>query len=332
MSVRPRTPAIRPWAGLLAACLLPVGAAPAIAAARLNVLTTIAPIHSWVASVAGPDAQVDNLLPANVGPHSFQLRPLDLQRIRAADLIIANGLGLEDWLDKAIQGGSAQTTAPKVLKVSAGWSHELIHHLPVLHLDPPTPGSRDGTPDHAGPSASAPRAGETDLPNPHVWLDPLFARHAVSNILAALVQIDPAHTAGYTARAAAYQVRLADLDREIREGVTALSGKSIVTYHDAFPYFARRYQLDLVGVIEEVPSVDPSPRYLARLSRVIRARHVAIIFTEPQFNPRLAHQLGRDLKVSVAELDVLETGSAEPSFYEEAMRRNLHTLQSTLGH
>ena len=76
--------------------------------------------------------------------------------------------------------------------------------------------------------------------------------------------------------------------------------------------------------------MEPSPKYLASLSAVIRARGVRVIFTEPQFNPRLVRQISRDLKIRFAELDVLETGQPGPGFYEEGMRRNLRALDTSL--
>lgn len=314
-----RLPGIRLLAGFLG-LLLPLLGHRAAAAQPPRVLTSIAPIHSWAAAVAGTNAVVENLLPSDVGPHSFHLRPSDLRRIRQADLIFANGLGLEDWLDKAIESNRSRPGAARVVRLSDGWSNQLIRELPVLELDP----AKAGKHEHHHADAD-------EAPNPHVWLDPQFARHAVSNITAELRRLDPAHAGDYQARADAYQRRLEALDRDLREALAKIPSRSIVTYHDAFPYFTRRYGLDLVGVVEEVPSVEPSPRYLATLSRVIRSRGVRVIFTEPQFNPRLVKQLGADLGVAFAELDVLETGPATPSFYEDAMRRNLATLQSTLA-
>lgn len=294
------------------------------AAPRLKVLTTFVPLHSWALNVAGPDAAVDLLLPGDVGPHDFQLRPQDLRRIRQADLIIANGLGMEGWLDKAIRN-NAKGSEARVIRTSDGLKSGLIYHLPVLSLDPvgakPGPHTHTHTHDHEAAGEAA---------NPHVWLDPVFACHGVSNIVRALAQADPAHAAGYHDRGQAYIARLESLDREIRAAVEALPHKAIVTFHDAFPYFCRRYQLELVGVIEEAPSVEPSPRYLASLAATIRARGVKGIFTEPQFNPRLVKQISQDLGIRFAELDVLETGHATPGFYEEGLRRNLKSLQSIL--
>ncbi|MFM7102598.1 MAG: metal ABC transporter substrate-binding protein, partial [Verrucomicrobiota bacterium] len=122
---------------LLAGCGLlrataggPDGAVPE-AGRRLRVLTTIPPLHSWTAQVAGDLAEVENLLPGNVGPHEFQFRPRDLEKLRRADLIIANGLGLEAWLEKAIHNNARQA-AQRVVRTSAGLESQLIHHLPVF--------------------------------------------------------------------------------------------------------------------------------------------------------------------------------------------------------
>jgi zinc transport system substrate-binding protein len=289
-----------------------------------RVLTTFAPIHSWTLNVAGADATVELLLPGDVGPHDFQLRPQDLRKIRQADLLIANGLGMEAWLEKAIEG-NAKESARKIVRTSDGMKKELIYHLPTLSLDPAT--ARKGGHDH-GHDHDHEAAGEA--PNPHVWLDPVYAQHAVSNIITALGQADPTHASGYKERGLAYIGLLQQLDRDIKTRLTGITNRTIVTYHDAFPYFCRRYDIELAGVVEEVPSVEPSPKYLANLSAVIRARSVRVIFTEPQFNPRLVRQISRDLKIRFAELDVLETGKPGPGFYEEGMRRNLHALDTSL--
>lgn len=316
----------RRWLSVLLSLLIAAGfkAHGADPGRRLKVLTTFAPIHSWTLNIAGPDATVELLLPGDVGPHDFQLRPQDLRKIRQADLIIANGLGMEGWLEKAI-AGNAKESASHVVRTSQGLKGELIYHLPVLALDP-----KSARKDDHGHAHDHDHEAEGEAPNPHVWLDPVLASHSVSNIAQALIRADPDHAAGYRERVRAYQGRLAALDTEIRKSLGSVTNRTIVTYHDAFPYFCRRYGLELAGVIEEVPSVDPSPKYLANLSAVIRARQVRVIFTEPQFNPRLVKQITRDLGIQFADLDVLETGKATASFYEDGMRRNLRSLQATL--
>jgi ABC-type Zn uptake system ZnuABC Zn-binding protein ZnuA len=120
------------------------------------------------------------------------------------------------------------------------------------------------------------------------------------------------------------------LDAEALRIFDGLPDRKVVTFHDAFPYFCRRHGLELVGVIEEVPGAEPSPRYLARLSKAIRAGGARVIFTEPQFNPLLARRLAVDLGVRIAELDVLETGTPSKGFYVEGMRRNFRAVEAAL--
>jgi ABC-type Zn uptake system ZnuABC Zn-binding protein ZnuA len=120
------------------------------------------------------------------------------------------------------------------------------------------------------------------------------------------------------------------LHAEFQVQLHRFKGRPVVTFHDAFPYLTRRYGLELVGVIEEVPNVEPSARYLANLLKTIRATKVDLLFTEPQFNPLLAERLAKDLGVRLASLDTLETGEASADFYEAGMRRNLRTLVENL--
>ena len=288
--------------------------------APLRILTTLPAIHSWAVNVAGDPARVENLLPADVGPHDFQFRPSDLRKLAKADLVLVNGLGVDEWLNRALASGASKP-GRKVVTVTDGLGPLLIRHLPELEVDG---GDKDRhEPGHSHGGADAP-------PNPHVWLDPRLAQHGVSNILNALVAADPANAEGYTRRATAYLLELEALDREILASMGSLKDRRIVTFHDAFPYFCRRYGLTLTGVIEEVPSVDPSPKYLASLVGVIRKSGVRVLFSEPQFNPRLVRRLSEDLHVSVAELDVLETGHASRTFYVDGMRKNLRSLQAAL--
>ncbi len=281
---------------------------------KLKVLTSIPPLYSWAANVAGDLAEVENLLPADVGPHDFQLRPKDLRKLQQADVVLLNGLGLETWLERTLD--AAAKPGRRVISVADGIARSnLIFNLPQLSV-----GSSSAGHSHDHGSGA----------NPHLWLDPVYARHTVSNLVATLSALSPGQAEEFAANGRAYVAKLGQLDEEIRTTVAGLLRREVVTFHDAFPYFCRRYGLKLVGVIEDVPGSSPSPRYLAALSQTIRDRNVRVVFTEPQFNPRLARQLSRDLNLTVAQLDVLETGELSPAAYEEGMRRNLRTLSNAL--
>ena len=263
---------------------------------KLKVVTSFLPVYCFTASVAGDLAEVENLTPPGTEPHDFQFSPREMKRLEAADLVVVNGLQIEAWLGRVM---SSQDHPKAIVELATGLDSELIR-------------------------------GAANTSNPHIWLDPQLAKHGVTNILLALQKADPAHAVGYARNAREYLARLEKLDADLRAGLVPFHGQSIITFHDAFPYFARRYGLKVAGVIEKVPDVQPSPKYLSALKRVIERDQVKVIFTERQSSPKLAGQIGRDYHVAVAELDTLETGELKPEAYEAGMRANLGTLEKYL--
>lgn len=274
------------------------------------------PVYCFAANVAGDLAEVENLLPANVGPHDYNPTQSDYEKIRKADLFVVNGLKLEDWLQKMLKS-RRNRQGLTVVEVSRGLDAQLIRQVPAIHLDDAGGHKHD----HG-----------TDA-NPHIWLDPVLAAHAVTNILVAFQKADPAHATGYAANAAAYVIRLQALHREFSEGLSQSKGVPFVAYHDAFVYLARRYQLNIAGVIEEVPEVTPSLKYQASLKRLIKKEGIRVIFAEPQFPSRIAEQLSSDTGVPLGFLDTMETaasGRLAADSYEVGMRENLKVLSRHL--
>jgi zinc transport system substrate-binding protein len=173
-----------------------------------------------------------------------------------------------------------------------------------------------------------------EAPNPHVWLDPVLACHGVSNIISALAEADPKHSAGYRKRGQEYIARLELLDREMRTAVQLLPHKAIVTFHDAFPYFARDFGLDIVGVIEREPGQEPSAKELAGTVDLVRAKNVKVILAEPQYSDKAAQTIARETGAKVYQFDPVATGPAEPpearGAYLRAMDKNLEVLRTAL--
>ena len=288
--------------------------APRPSPSPLQVVTTILPVHALTLAVAGDRAEVRSLLSSSAAAHDFQMTPKERRLIESAGLVILNGLGMESWLTRTLKD-SARTVP--VIECTTGLEAELIHD----GTDDEAPGHDH---DHAGHSHHHGTA------NPHLWLDPLLAARMVTNILAALQKADPTNAAAYATNAAACIARLQQLDAEIRQALVPLTNRTLVTYHRAFPYFARRYDLKVVGVIQETPEVAPSPRHLADLRQIVQTNRVKAIFTEPGHSDKLARQLAQDWQVQTAPLDTLETGDFTPGAYEDGMRKNLRTLLDTL--
>ncbi len=283
-----------------------LAAAAAFVEARPRIVTSFLPLYCWAANVAGTNAEVENLLPPRAEPHEYAFTPGDARKLSQADLIIVNGLNLEGWLPKFLR--SAPDARGHVVTVSSGLGAELIageHH-------------------HGHPEDHATRA------NPHIWLDPQLAAHGVSNILVALQRVDPAQASAYASNAQAYLVRVNKLDDDIRRTLASVTNRAVVTYHDAFPYFARRYGLEVAGVVEEVPEVNPTPKYLSRLRATMHERNINVIFVARGGRARIARRIADDLRVKLIELDTLETGAPSPTAYEELMMTNALVLEKHL--
>jgi zinc transport system substrate-binding protein len=263
---------------------------------RLKVVATSVPVYCFAVNVAGDFATVENLLPGNVSPHDYQFSPQDARKLNGARLIITSGLGLEEWGDRVLKG----------------------HHAQVVEAATALGSRRMGSDDKQA------------VWNPHFWLDPLLAAHAVTNIMRAFQDVDPPNASAYARNAAAYVDKLHSLDGEIQAALQPYQGAVIVTYHDAFAYFAKRYGLEIAAVIEPVADVDPSAQRFSRLRKTMRAKNVRVVFTEKGAPPRLAERLRQDLNVKLAPLDPLETGELSPTAYEEGMRANLEVLRKSL--
>jgi zinc transport system substrate-binding protein len=264
-------------------------------ARELNILTSFLPLYCFTANVAGNSAKVEMLLPPNVEPHDYQLAVKDRARIEKADLIILHGLGLDNWLEPALARSKAA-----VLVVSSAVADQLIV------------------------------SGGSPTPNPHLWLDPILAIRCVTNIVIKLGELDPQNAGSFQANGSNYIARLRALDQQLGATLEPVRGQSLVTFHDSFPYFARRYGLNVAGVIERVPEVSPSPRYLADLYKVIRKTGARCIFIEPQFRSSIAQMVAEDLDLPIAALNPLESGPANPRGYEVGMEENARTLLQKL--
>lgn len=284
-------------------------ALPLVAAEpRPRLVTSFFPLYCWAASVAGDDALVQCLLPPGAEPHDYAFTPGDARRLHDAELIVVNGLTLEGWLPKFLRGSPGGSN--RIVIASAGLGEQLIA----------------GGHEHGHHHEHT----EAEHANPHIWLDPVLAAHGVSNILAALQGANPPRAPAYAAHAQAYLGRLQKLDADIRQTLAAITNRTLVTYHDAFPYFARRYGFEVAGVVEQVPEVNPTPRYLARLGRLMRERNITVIFVARGGRTRLAERIAADLRVKLAELDTLETGPLAPAAYEESLRNNAEVLKRYL--
>jgi ABC-type Zn uptake system ZnuABC Zn-binding protein ZnuA len=276
------------------------------AAGRLQVVATTTVFADLVRQVGGPRVGVTSLVPKGGEVHTFDPNPADAQRLVQAHLIVMNGLGLDDWL--------------------AGLATKAGASAPIIRLG-------DGLPADAylGIDGATLRPGAA--PNPHLWLDVANARTYAKRIADALVAADPAGAAEYRAGAAAYDARLAALDTWVESALAAIPAEDrrIVSFHDAFPYYAAAYGLSVVGTVVAAPGQDPSAGDVVALVHEIRASGVRAILSEAQFNPAVARTIAMETGVPiVTDLYTDSVGDAPVDTYEGLMRWDTERIAGAL--
>jgi len=271
------------------------------AADPLRVLTSFLPMEIFTRNVVGntPGVTVESMLPASMGcPHDYALTPGDMKKIASADLFVANGFGMEEFLGEPVRRAN-----PKIRIVETARGVRPI---------------REG------------RDAPGDV-NPHTWVSPRNAILQVREIEKALSAAKPADAEVFRRNADAYVSRLSELAAEFEGAAKTFRRRNIVTFHNVFDYLARDLGLTVVGEIETAPGQEPSAGEIRNLARTIRERKVPVVFSEPQYSPKLAEALAREAGVPVRVLDPVATGSPTPTAYEDAMRRNLVTLKEALS-
>ncbi len=255
---------------------------------KLLVGASIAPLADFVHQVGGDYVEVFTIVPPGVNPHAFELTPGLMKKLNNVDLFVFNGAGLEFWLDNVLDNlkGKKATFTSDGLEI-----HEDIHH------------------DH-------------DSGNPHVWLNPQNAIHQVKKVYYALADVDPAHKSNYESNAALYIRHLEIVDQDIQQTVDTWEQKKFVCFHPAWDYFAERYGLEMAGVIEKRPGMEPSPRDIADIINTVHNIGAKAIFVEAQFPSRVADMIADESDIRVVALDPIG-GSNGLKTYVELMRYNV---------
>ncbi|MBR2822974.1 MAG: zinc ABC transporter substrate-binding protein [Clostridia bacterium] len=294
------------------ALLLAVLLLPSFAAGEV-VVTSFYPI--WLLALNLADGveglEVRNLAAPDTGClHDYQLQTADMKVLAEADLFLVNGAGMESYL---------------------GMVYDAFPELPVAEAS-------QGIPLLAGTDAlSIGESGaeeEEEEVNAHIWLSAANAARMAENMTAAMAERFPAAAETIRRNGAELSARLEALDLELRDGLSNLSSRDIVTFHEAFPYFAAAYDLHVAAVVKREPGETLTPAQLARLTEVIRALGNPPLFVEPQYEDLSARALAAETGAPVYTLDPVVTGPEADvplDYYETVMRQNMATLREALG-
>lgn len=290
---------------VVAACTANASTAPSgptPAPGALKVVTTTTVLADMVRQVGGADVDVTSIVPKGAVVETFDPSPRDIAAVSAADLVVMNGVGLDDWLQPVIQA-----TATGV---------------PVVRLAEDLPG------------VEYVAEGDGEARNPHLWLNVAYAARYAERIGDALATADAAKADRFRAGATEYADRLDRLDQQVHDRVATipLANRKLVSFHEAFPYFADAYGLEIVGSVVQVPGQDPSAGEVAALVDAIKRSGAKAVFTEAGFNPELSRAIAQEAGVEV-ESNLYNDSLGDPpaDTYEGLIRWDTDRIVAALG-
>jgi len=288
---------------------------PQEAVEKTQVVATILPMYLFTKAVAGDVADVSIIVPPTTEVHDYQSKPDDVKAISTARILVKNGLGLEEFLDNTIKNAEN----PNLVKIDASQGIKILEEISPVDKTVTEKGDSDGH-DHVHDHGEG---------NPHVWLDPVLAKQQVTNIRNGLIAADPANTTAYEANAAAYIQELDNLHGEFQQTLQKTPNCTFITFHDAFPYLAKRYNLKQVAVVQ-IPEDQLSPTDVQRTVKAVKKYQAKALFSEPGVDNKLLTSLAEDLKLTVRNLDSLESATEEikPEYYFKVMKTNLQSIEA----
>jgi len=257
---------------LVLGVLVSCGATPALGGKPL-VLATTTLFADMAANVGGERVRVESIVPAGAHVEEYEPKPEDSKRVAQASLFFTNGLDLDKWADPLLR--DKKKDAP-VIVLSDG----------LVALDD----------------------------NPHMWFDVQLARRYVEKMRDALIALDPAGRDYYAQRASQYDAQLVQLDKDTRTQVATIppARRKLVTSHDAFPYYAKAYGLEVVGFAQVEAGKDPTPSELAELVKTCREAGVPAIFSEVGVSPAIAQTLAKEAGITKVITDLPTDSVVEP--------------------
>lgn len=266
---------------------------------KIKIVASFYPIYEFVKKVGADKVDVSTLIPVGIEPHDFEPTIQQIQDAETADVVIFNGAGLEEWINRI--------NTKQIVDASNGTKLVLTNN---------------------------PNEQRANY-EPHIWLDPIMAEIEVKNIRDALIRVDPKNSQYYTDNAESFIRDLSTLDREIRTSLSSCSKDDFIAFHNAFTYFADRYGLKQHSIKGPSPEGEILPRRLAEVISLAKNLGLSIIYSEDLVDPRSAEIIaqeipnGRVLVLSPIE-GISKQDQKEGTDYLYKMRQNLKNLMEGL--
>lgn len=281
--------------------------------AKSLILTSIYPYELLLKDMVGSDITVQSIIPPNASPHTWSPNPADLRAVDNADLIVVNGLDLENVIAKALAANKEKTV---VLA-------ELAKIDPLKDED-----NDDGK--HLSEHEAEHEAGHHHERDPHIWTSPRNMIRMANALLPVLTQKFPAYKDSINARTTKLITALTALDKKIAEEIKVLPQGGIITYHNSFGYFFADYSISNPASVQSSPGKEPTPRELNELGKIIREQQIGAVFIEPQMSRKSADILAREFRLNVLSLDPMGT-SLSASGITDMISKNWEAIKQGMN-
>lgn len=300
---------ISSWITIILAVAVICGSAMPAHADKIRIVTTLTDLADFTREVGGNLVEVRSLATGVEDTHGVPMKPSFVPIMNRADLLILVGFDCEHAFLPAL------IEASKNPRIQPGHSGYVDCSQGVIPLDvPKTTGHSAGDVHPYG--------------NPHYMLDPELAKTAVRNIYNALVGFAPQHKAEFLRNRNVYLARLNDKIVEWEKEAKVLRGMKFVSYHDHWPYFARRFGMDYFGTIELRPGIDPTPRHIEELISSMKAQRVPIVVREPQFPEKVPRRIVEQTGAAMVTLPIMPGGVPHTETYINMMDYIVCTMVS----
>ena len=279
---------------------------------KLNIVTSFYPMYIATINIVdgANNVEVKNLTASTTGClHDYQITTSDMIKLSHADILVINGDGMENFIEKAI------STYPNLNIINASDGIKENHEELFEHDNEEMYEVSD---EHEHEE------------NSHYWVSITLYIEQINNIKNELIRLDSKNKEIYIKNTDEYIKKLEELKEKMHKELDNIENKNVITFHEAFEFFAEEFDLNVVSVIEREPGTYPSSRDVARIIDLIKEKEVKAIFVEPQYSRSAADTISRETNVRVYTLDPIVTGDLNKTAYIDIMNKNLKSLKEAL--
>ena len=279
---------------------------------KIKFVTSFYPIYIMTLNIADGinNVEIINMSESHTGClHDFQIQTEDLKNIETSTAFIINGAGMEPFTEKILKEN------PNIKIIDSSKNIELI--CSECHEHHSHEENHDNDHNHEY--------------NPHIWVSISNYIKQIDNITDEIIKLDPKNSVSYESNRNTYKTKLYELKSQMHKNIDSLPNKNIVTFHEAFPYFAKEFFLNVVGTINPNPHSEPSAKEISNTINIIKQNNVKSLFIEPQYSDNLAKNIASETNSKIFVLDPAVTGDNHKNSYINIMQKNMQTLVEALS-